>query len=47
MITGNKTRKTLNGAGNIMRKVIPDSKVYYEGVEAVTIQPIKIKHNLS
>lgn len=37
----------VNGAGNIMRKVIPDSKVYYEGVEAVTIQPIKIKHNLS
>lgn len=42
-----KINADVNGAGNIMRKVIPDSKVYYEGVEAVTIQPIKINYNLS
>lgn len=41
---GNVINADINGAANIMRKVVPDEQVY-EGIEAVAIQPVMV--NLS
>lgn len=37
--TGLKVNADMNGAINIMRKVVPDDRVYHEGIEGVAVHP--------
>jgi putative transposase len=39
--TGIRLNADVNGAGNIMRKVVPNKQVYFEGIEAVVGRPVR------
>ena len=42
--TGTLVNADVNGAGNIMRKVVPDAYVYANGIEAGAVQPCTVDY---
>lgn len=36
----------VNGAGNVLRKVVPDEKVFFDGIEGVVVRPVMFRGEL-